>query len=359
MKRVAFTLTLGVLLVLSACHSKKEKDESVVYPTTSPLLKDTLITAEYVAQIQSAKNIEVRAQEKGFLEKIFVDEGQYVHAGQPLFRIAQALFQTDVMRARAGVEQAQIDYQNASLLAKNDVVAKNEKAMAKAKLDAAKADLKAAQLHLKFTTISAPFSGIMNRIPLKLGSLVNEGDLLTSLSDNSSVYAYFNLSETEYLNYQTQIAERKDKQVGLVLANGALFAQKGTVQNIDGEFDSETGNIALRAVFPNPDKLLRNGQSGTIQMSIPLQKALIIPQKSTFEIQDQKYVFLVGKDGVVKSQPIKVAYELPNIYIVASGLSEGDKFLEEGFQKVKEDDKVKTKYQSPDNVIQSLVLKAD
>lgn len=360
MKRATFTLALGISLVLTACHSKKEeKDVSTIYTTTSPLKKDTLITTEYVAQIQSGKNIEVRAQEKGFLEKIYVDEGQYVKAGQVLFKIMPQMYQADVMKAAAEVEQARIDYQNASALAKNDIVAQNEKAMAKAKLDGAKADLRSAQLHLSFTTIKAPFSGVINRIPLKQGSLVNEGDLLTSLSDNTNVYAYFNLSETEYLNYQAQAAERSNKDVDLVLANGDKFQEKGIVQNIEGEFNNETGNIALRAKFVNPNQLLRNGQSGKIQMNIPVKGAVIIPQKATFEIQDQKYVFVVGKNGKVASRAIKVAYILQDVYILQSGLSEGDRFLLEGLQKVKEDDKVNTKYQAPEQVLQSLKLEAN
>jgi membrane fusion protein, multidrug efflux system len=360
MKRAIFTLALGISFVLTACHSKEEeKDVSVVYPTTSPLKKDTLITTGYVAQIQSGKNIEVRAQEKGFLEKIYVDEGQYVKAGQVLFKIMPQVYQADVMKATAEVEQAKIDYQNSSTLAQNDIVAKNEKAMAKAKLDGAKADLRSAQLRLSFTTIKAPFSGVINRIPLKHGSLVNEGDLLTTLSDNTSIYAYFNLSETEYLNYQGQAAERSNKEVRLLLANGDEFSEKGVIQNIEGEFNNETGNIALRAKFPNPNQLLRNGQTGTIQMNIPVKGALIIPQKASFEIQDQKYVLVVRKDGKVASRTIKVAYVLPDVYVLESGLSEGDKFLLEGLQKVKEDDKVKTKYKAPEQVLCSLKLTAD
>lgn len=360
MKRAISILAMGICFALTACHSKKEeKQESVVYPTTSPLKKDTLITTEYVAQIQSSKNIEVRAQEKGFLEKIYVDEGQYVHAGQVLFRIMPQVYQAEVMKASAEVEQARIDYQNSSALAKNDIVAQNEKAMAKAKLDGAKANLRSAQLHLSFTTIKAPFAGIINRIPLRQGSLVNEGDLLTSLSDNTSIYAYFNLSETEYLNYQAQTAEKENKEVQLVLANGDNFPEKGMVQNIEGEFNGETGNIALRAKFPNPNQLLRNGQSGSIRMNVPIKNGLVIPQKATFEIQDQKYVYVVGKDGKVSSRNIKIAYSLPDIYVLQSGLSEHDKFLVEGLQKVKDDDKVETKFQAPAQVLQSLKLKAN
>jgi membrane fusion protein (multidrug efflux system) len=318
-----------------------------------------VIDKEYVAQIKSVKNIEVRAQEKGFLEKIYVDEGQYVHQGQTLFRIMPQLYQAELLKAQAEVAQATIELKNASTLASNNIVSKNERAMAKAKLDAANAEAKLAQIHLSFTDIKAPFSGIINRLPLRLGSLVDEGDLLTSLSDNTNMYTYFNVSEPEYLNYQRNVASRGSNQVGLLMANGDLFPQQGAVETITGEFDSETGNIAFRAKFPNPDKLLRNGETGKVRMTLPLRNALIIPQKATYEIQDQKYVFVVDKNGVAKSKNIKVAYELPDVYVVASGLAAGDKILLEGVQKVKDDQKVQTKAQDPKKVLQSLKLKAE
>lgn len=360
MKRVVASMMLSTLLLFAGCNSKKEeKEEEAVYPVTSPVKMDAVINKEYVAQIQSVKNIEIRAQEKGFLEKIYVDEGQYVHAGQTLFRIMPQLYQAELMKAKAEVEQASIELRNATTLANNNVVSKNEKAMAKAKLDAAQAEMKLAQIHLSFTDIKAPFSGVINRIPLKLGSLVDEGDLLTSLSDNTNVYSYFNVSEPEYLSYQIHINDRGSNQVTLIMANGEALPQKGEIQTIEGEFDNETGNIAFRAKFPNPDRLLRNGETGKIQMTLPLKNALIIPQKATYEIQDQKYVFVIDKNGVAKSKNIKVAYELPDLYVVGAGLSERDQVLLEGVQKVKDDQKIKTKPQDPKKVLQSLRLKAE
>ena len=359
-KRVTLALIFSTLLMILSCKDKKEeKEETVVYPVTSPVKMDTVINKEFVSQIRSERNIEIRAQEKGFLEKIYVDEGQHVQAGQVLFRIMPQLYQADVLKAKAEVAQAEIELQNASTLAKSNVVSINEKRMAKAKLDAAKAELNLAQTHLSFTTIRAPFSGIIDRLPLKLGSLVDEGDLLTSLSDNGGIFAYFNVSEPEYLNYQTHSAERENNQVSLIMANGETFPNKGIIQTIEGEFDNETGNIAFRAKFPNSNQLLRNGETGKIQMTLPLKNALIIPQKATYEIQDQKYVFVVGKDGVARSKNIKVSYELPDIYVVSEGLDVGDKILLEGVQKVKDDQKVETKFQDPKKVLSSLKLQAN
>lgn len=359
-KRVVASIALSSLLLFSSCNKKKEeKEEATVYPVTSPVVMDTVIDKEYVAQIQSVKNIEIRAQEKGFLEKIYVDEGQFVHQGQTLFRIMPQLYQAELMKAKAEVEQASIELKNASTLASNNIVSKNERAMAKAKLDAANAEAKLAQIHLSFTDIKAPFSGIINRIPRKLGSLIDEGDLLTSLSDNSNMYSYFNVSEPEYLSYQMHAADRGSNEVSLLMANGELLPEKGQIQTIEGEFDNETGNIAFRAKFPNPNKLLRNGETGKVRMTLPLRNALIIPQKATYEIQDQKYVFVIGKDGVARSKNIKVAYELPDVYVIGSGLAKNDKILLEGVQKVKDDQKVQTKFQDPKKVLNSLKLKAE
>lgn len=358
-KRVVASIALSSLLLFSCNKKKEEKEETAVYPVTSPVVMDTVIDKEYVAQIQSVKNIEIRAQEKGFLEKIYVDEGQFVNQGQTLFRIMPQLYQAELLKAKAEVEQASIELKNASTLASNNIVSKNERAMAKAKLDAANAEARLAQIHLSFTDIKAPFSGIINRIPRKLGSLIDEGDLLTSLSDNSNMYGYFNVSEPEYLSYQMHAADRGSNEVSLLMANGELLPEKGQIQTIEGEFDNETGNIAFRAKFPNPNKLLRNGETGKVRMTLPLRNALIIPQKATYEIQDQKYVFVIGKDGVARSKNIKVAYELPDVYVVGSGLATGDKILLEGVQKVKDDQKVQTKFQDPKKVLNSLKLKAE
>ena len=359
-KKLASLASLMIVLLALSCSEKKEKKtENTVYPVTTPYKTNAEITKDYVAQIQSTKNIEIRAQEKGFLQKIYVDEGQFVKAGQPMFQIMPQILQAEVMKAKAEVDQSVIELENATKLATNNVVSRNEQRMAKAKLDAARAELKLAQTKLSFTTIRAPFSGIINRIPLKLGSLVDEGDLLTSLSDNSGIYAYFNLSEPEYLNYQTHLAERGDQQVALVMANGELFPEKGVIQNIEGEFDNETGNIAFRAKFPNPNQLLRNGETGKVKMKIPLYNVLEVPQKSTYEIQDKTYVFIVDKNGVVKSREITIAQELEDIYIVASGLKEDEKFLVDGVQKVKDNQKIEVKFQNPELVMKNLKFKAN
>lgn len=348
------------LILLCSCSKKTEQHEAAaVYPVTNPIVKDTVLTKEYVAQIKSQKNIEIRAQEKGFLQSVLVDEGQFVRQGQILFRIMPQVYQAEYLKTQAEVAQAKIELQNASSLSKNNVVSPNERAMAKAKLDAANAEMRLAQLHLSFTTIRAPFSGIINRLPLKQGSLVDEGDLLTSLSDNSGLFAYFNVAEPEYINYMTHTSRNEKTPVQLVMANGEKFPESGYVQTVEGEFDAETGNIAFRAKFPNSKNILRNGETGKIRMDVPLAGAIIIPQKATYEIQDKTFVFVVDKKGKAKSREIKIANELPDIYIVASGLSEQDRILLDGAQKVKDDDQLKVRYVKPSEVLHNLKYNAN
>lgn len=360
MKRVVVLTGLLALLCLTSCTSKKEeKEEAEVYTVTNPVKIDTSFTKQYVSQIKSVRNIEIRAQEKGFLQNIYVDEGQFVKAGQVLFRIMPKMYEAELLKAQAEQKSAEIELLNAKTLADKNIVSKNEQAVAQAKLQSAKAEVALAKLHLSFTEIKAPFDGTIDRLPLKLGSLIDEGELLTSLSDNSQMFAYFNVSEPEYLQYQTDVKDRAETKVNLVLANGEIFKYEGNVEVIESEFDNETGNIAFRARFPNSGKLLRNGETGKVQMLVPLKNAIVIPQKATYEIQDKKYVFVVDKNDKVSSKEITITGEIPDLYVISSGLAVGDKILLEGVQKVKENDKIKYTYIAPQKVINNLRLKAE
>lgn len=360
MKRIVVLTGFCALLYLTSCTTKKEeKEEAEKFTVTNPVKIDTSFTKEYVSQIRSVRNIEIRAQEKGFLQNIYVDEGQFVKAGQVLFRIMPKMYEAELLKAQAEQKTAEIELLNAKTLADKNIVSKNEQAVAQSKLQAAKAEVALAKLHLSFTEIRAPFDGTIDRIPLKLGSLIDEGELLTSLSDNSQVFAYFNVSEPEYLQYQNDVKDRAETKVNLILADGEIFKYKGNVEVIESEFNNETGNIAFRARFANSGKLLRNGETGKVQMLVPLKNAIVIPQKATYEIQDKKYVFVVDKNNKVSSKEITITGEIPDLYVVSSGLTENDKILLEGVQKVKEDDKISFTYIAPQKVINNLRLKAE
>ena len=307
---------LCAIVCNTSCTSEKQvKEEAGKYAVTTPLKLDTSFAKEYVSQIRSIRNIEIRAQEKGYLQNIYVDEGQFVKAGQLLFRIMPKIYEAELLKARAEAKAAEIELQNTKTLADKNVVSKNELAMAEAKLEQAKAEVSLARLHLSFTEIRAPFDGSIDRIPKKLGSLIDEGELLTSLSDNSQMFAYFNVSEPEYLDYKTTKSTVNSK-VGLLLANNKPLPYKGVVETIESEFDSETGNIAFRAKFPNPNRLLKHGETGKVEMTVPLHGALVIPQKATYEIQDKLYVFVVDKNITIRSRGITVSNEMPDLSAV-------------------------------------------
>jgi membrane fusion protein (multidrug efflux system) len=297
--------------------------------------------------------------EKGYLENIFVDEGQFVKKGQQMFKIMPQIYNAELQKAQAETNFAEIEYQNTKQLSEKNVVSPNELALAKAKLDKAKAEQSLAQTHLQFTDIKAPFDGIMDHFQVRLGSLINEGDLLSTLSDNSEMWVYFNVPESEYLNYKSHATEENLLKVNLLMANNSVFAYPGVVTAIEADFNNETGNIAFRATFPNPKSLLRHGETGNIQMGIPLKGAIIIPQKATYEVLEKKFVYVIDKDNKVKSREITVAAELPHIFIISKGLKENDKILLEGLRQVEENQKIEYKFVKPDSLISHLNLYAE
>ena len=359
MNKVLLLAGLCTLWCATSCKNQEKKtEEEANLLVTAPLQTDTSITKDYVCQVRSIKHIELRAQERGYLERSYVDEGSFVKKGQLLFKIMPNLYEAELKEAQAEVSFANIEYKNAKQLADNKVVSQNELAMAKAKLDKAKAQLSLKEVHLQFTEIRAPFDGIIDRLEVRPGSLVEEGELMTTLADNSKMWVYFNVPEAEYLDYATQPKGEK-AQVQLLMANHQLFTHPGVVETIEADFDNETGNIPFRATFPNPNGLLRHGQTGNVRMTIPLKNSLIIPQKATFEVLDKKYVFVVDKDKRIKTREISVGAEMDDLYAVTSGLSAKDQILLEGLRKDKENDKIAFEFEQPKEAISHLRLPAE
>lgn len=333
-------------------------EEGAEFLITSPLKQDTELTRDYVCQIRAIQHIEVRALERGYLEEIFVDEGKPVTKGQPMFQIMTMIYQAELDVARAEAEAARIEYENTKLLEGKEVVSANELALAKAKLDKANAEVSLAEAHRRLTTINAPFDGIMGLLEVRRGSLLEEGELLTTLSDNTTMWVYFNVTESEYLAYKSQ-AGGMPLQAQLIMANGQRFDQVGAIETIAADFNNETGTIAFRATFPNPAGLLRHGETGNARLTTPLKGALLIPQKATFEVLDNRYVFVVDDQGVVQQRKITIAEELPHIFVVAEGVTEKDKILLEGLRKVQNGQQVATKFEDPADVLAHLDVPAD
>lgn len=349
--------SLGILSILaqSGCQRKEKKvEEATEFTVTQPLQTDTTINKEYVAQIKAIQHIEMRALEKGYLQKIFVDEGQAVKEGQMMFQIMPLIYEAELQKSEAEANYVGIEYQNTNRLVDSNVVSKNELALAKAKYNKAKADVSLAQTHLQFTKIKAPFSGIMDHFQVRLGSLVDEGDLLTTLSDNSKMWVYFNVPEAEYLNYKSVAKASNMNTVRLQMANNEMFNQLGVVQTIEADFNNETGNIAFRATFENPDRLLRHGETGNVIMKVPLKNAIIIPQKATFETLEKRYVFVVDKKNIVHQREIIVGAEMPDLYAIKDGLAADERIVLEGIRKVRDGDKIAYRYEAPRQVISQL-----
>lgn len=360
MKNNFIFIGLLVSLILISCETKKiEKKESIAFLVTNPIKKDTFITKDYVSQIHSISHIELRAMEKGYLQKISVDEGQYVKKGQLMFQIMPNIYKAELSKVKAEAKAAEIEYKNTKQLVEGNVVSRNQLAMAEANLEKAKADVDLAQTHLDFTTIKAPFSGVMDHFFEREGSLLNEGDILTSLSDNSKMWVYFNVSEAEYLDYVVSENKGAREEVRLLMANNKIFDQKGIIETIEGEFNNKTGNIAFRATFPNPDGILRHGQTGSIITRVLFENAVIIPQKATFEILDKKYVYIIDKDNIVRQREITTSAELPHLFVVEEGLTVNDKILIEGIRLVRDEEEIAIKYVEPNFVLSHLDLYAE
>lgn len=344
--------------LLSGCQqAETEKhEEPPKLEATTPLREDTSVVKEYVCQIHAIRHIEVRALERGYLQNIFVDEGQLVHQGQPMFKIMPNIYQAELLKEQAEANTMNIEYLNTKGLADQKIVSPNELALAKAKLDKANAEVKMAETHLGFTDVKAPFEGIMDHLSVRNGSLVEEGALLTTLSDISKLWVYFNVPEAEYLDYKLHKNDRASTTVQLRMANGQIFNETGVIETIEADFDNTAGNIEFRATFSNPDNLLRHGETGTILMDKPYKNAMLIPQKAVFEIMDKTYVYVINNERKLEQRLIKIEADIPQMFIVKEGLKDDDQVLLEGLRKVHPGEEVQIDLRPPEKVRSELKL---
>ncbi|RCS47606.1 efflux RND transporter periplasmic adaptor subunit [Bremerella cremea] len=333
---------------------------------TSPVRKDVISTQQYVCQIHSCQHIEVRALEGGYLEEIRVKEGQAVKKGELMFKIFPPLYKARLDAEVAEANRIEIELQNAENLNKKGIVSPQELAIKRAELNKAKAKVALAQAELNFTDVKAPFDGIVDRQRSQQGSLIEEGDVLTTFSDNSLMWVYFNVPEARYLEYKEELDKDKAEgtgehhlQIELKLANGQIFPQHGEIGAIEADFNNTTGNIAFRADFPNPTSLLRNGQTGTILIHRTLKDVIVIPQRATYEILARRYAYVVDKDNVVHQRDIEIESEQDDIFVIKDGLKEGEKIILEGIRQVRDGDKIKYEFRDPKEVLAHLKYHAE
>jgi membrane fusion protein, multidrug efflux system len=331
---------------------------------------------EYSASLEGSKDIEVRPQIDGYIEKIFVDEGAQVKKGQPLFQINSSPFHSQLNNAKASLAAAKANLVNAEInvskltpLVQNNVISDVQLKTAQSARDAAAANVsqaesvvRNAEINLGYTMIKAPVNGYIGRIPHKTGSLVGTTtqEPLTVISEINKVYAYFSLSENDFFQFENQFSgktvQEKVKQmppVELVLADGRPYPEKGKVEVVSGQFNNTIGAISFRASFENKNGLLRSGNTGKVRIPRAIASALIIPQEATFELQDKVFVFAVGDSSKVSSKPLTIAGTSGNYYLVEGGVKAGEKIVYTGLDRLTDGAIIQPRPMSMDSLLKA------
>jgi len=343
--------------MLAGCSGKQQQQQGqmpapgIAVMTLAP--QETDLQTTFPATIKGKTDIDIRPQVTGFITKVHVDEGQRVRKGQVLFTLDQVQFNAAVDQARAAVNSAQTAVNTAQMTAdskktlreKNIIsdyeyqLCLNQLSQAKAQLANAKAALVTAQKNLAYTTVTSPSDGVVGTIPNREGSLASPSSAqpLTTVSDNSQVYAYFSLTEKDLLNLvgegeRTMDAAIKNMPaVKLRLNDGTMYPLEGKVATVSGVIDNNTGASSVRALFANPNGVLRSGGTGQVVMPNVKTDAILIPQKSTFELQDRKFVYVVNDSNKVVATPIAIeAVNDGKNFVVTQGLKAGDRIAIEG-----------------------------
>ncbi len=337
----------------TSCNRGHEKKSGSRNSTLAVKLAATSIEVaqSYVADVQAVQFVEIKPKVEGFVEDVLVDEGEHVKKGQVLFKLSSAELYEEVKEAQANYKQVQAELKMAEVeadrvkrLVEKDIISpiRLEQALAEAdvarlRVQQAKSRLLRAETNYSYTTITSPFEGYVDRIPFKVGSLVTPSSLLTSLTDVSEMFAYFKINEKEYLEYKrTQLSgveQPEYNNLELILSDQTTYPYKGTVETVEGDFERGTGSIAFRARFANPDRLLRHGVSGKIRMLTEMEDVILVPQRSTFEIQDFTYVYTVDEEGKVSVRSFE-PLSRHGAYYVTKDLPDNTLIVYEGVQQV-------------------------
>jgi len=376
----AFVVAAAV--IIAGCTSA-QGNQAPPPPPALPVLQldnsSTTTFTEFSASLEGKTNVEIRPQVSGYLDKIYVEEGAYVSAGQPLFKINDQPYgeqvnnaQANVLAAKANMEKAAIEVGRLQPLVDNKVISDVQLKAAQAEYAAAKAAVKQAEaagnnagINLGYTLVKAPVSGFIGRIPFKTGSLVGKGETqaLTVLSDVKEVYAYFSMSEKDFLLFTSEstgktIAEKIKGMpaVGLQLADKSLYPAKGRIELMEGQFDKNIGTIQFRAVFPNAEGLLRTGSTGKILIPKATGNTLAVPQQSTYELQDKVYVYVLGDSNKVVSQPITISGQTTSYYLVNKGVQAGQKIVFAGMDRLRDGAVIQPQVLPADSVRRAMPL---
>lgn len=352
----------ALLGMLTACTQPAPTSQESGYKTMTVKKENRLLTNSYSAVVKGRQSVEIRPQVSGTITEICVKEGAKVHKGQVLFVIDQvpykAALQTalaNVKSAEAAVATARLTFDSKEELFKERVVsdfdrqtAQNSLLEAETSLAQAKANETNARNDLSYTVVRSPVDGVAGMSSYRVGALVNSSITtpLLTVSDDEEVYVYFSMTENQMLSLLRQYGS-VDKalagmpKVSLQLSDGVKYAHEGVIDAISGTIDTGTGAVSLRAVFPNPEGMLRNGSTATLVLPYTKENALVVPQEATFEIQDKVYVYKVNESGKAESAQVTV-FPLNNgqEYIVESGLQEGEVIVAEGAGLIQENTQI-------------------
>ncbi|GAB3971717.1 efflux RND transporter periplasmic adaptor subunit [Spirosoma terrae] len=361
---------------LLSCSSEQTQNQAATEVPALPVVqvKQSSVTTyqEFAATLEGRVNVDIRPQVEGYLEKIYVDEGASVRKGQPLFRIDTRTYREQVgnadatlLSAKANLEKAALEVTRLTPLVENNVVsdvqlkaAQSAYAAAKANVEQAKSMLGNANVNLDRTLIKAPVSGFIGRLPYKAGSLVGRSEVqpLTTVSDVQEIYAYFSMSEVDFLRFTQQASGgsmadkiRKLPAVDLILADGKAYAQKGHVEMVSGQFDKTMGAISFRAVFPNSLGLLRSGITGRVRIPEHHSSVVLVPQEATFERQDRVFVFALADSNKVVSKPLQIVGKSGNYYLISKGIQPGDRIVHDGLDRLRDGDVIAPKPMATDS----------
>lgn len=354
------------------------------YPVLELQPRSIILTNSYPTTLEGAQTVEIRPRVQGYITEMRVDEGDVVNKGQVLFELNSEQYEQEIRSAQADVEAAKASISTAEdevkrlrSLVEKDIIsdyrlqsAKNALKTQKAALAQAQASLENARINLGYTNVKSPANGIIGTIPYRIGSLVSSSitEPLTMVSDVSEVYAYFSLSERELLSMTQSVAKEGGNstlqqrvaempKVNLMLADGTIYDRKGTIKLASGLINSETGSASFRAVFPNPNQLLRSGSTGNIQIPLDLDSVIVIPKKATFEVQDKQFVYTVTDSSKVKSTPIKTrTLSTQKLYVVQEGLSTNDRIVTAGMTGLQDSTSIKPQPVNADSLYQALTI---
>jgi len=351
MRRITTITLLCIATLLSSCGGKTPNQAA---PAGAPLpfpvaqLKKMTVTGyqQYPTNIEGIINSNVRAKTSGYVQKVLVDEGQKVKKGQVLFQLETQSLSQNANAATASVNVAQVEVDKLIPLVEKNIISPVQLETAKANLAQAKANYSSIAANINYATVKSPVDGYVGAINFREGSLVSPSDTtpLTTVSDIKKVYAFFSLNEADYLNFlqKTEGKNLEEKianfpEVSLILANGNTYTEKGKIQTSTGQINQNTGTVSFRAVFDNPNQLLTNGNSGKIQIPTIYENATVIPQSVTVEQQGGILVFKIGENNTVSSTIVAIKASVANLYVVESGLKEGDKIVVDGVGKLRND----------------------